>query len=359
MPEEPRDAGWLRWLAIGACLTLLWPALQRAPAPAPARSPQLATDAFPPELTAHGPRFDQPAATPMRARRAASPEVEIARLGAHGPRPVDPVRTRYLRAPDLHRFMEELLPDAAAGERAAQYHLYLTLGQCQTYLRLPPEQVDDLNERMVQILSVRPPGERLAWDNELARCRGFAGANLDALREAMGADLPGSGTTGAENEYASIWFQRALAAGYPPALAEEALRINGRTPAERRALLEEAVASADPDVYWQLYNHSQGGHARAVSGTALAWLIVACRAGHDCSERAEWYRNVVCAQDDADCRPGVSALEHHWLQTAQHEREAAWRLAGRIESAIASGRLQRLPWPALRDRSAEAFSAGP
>jgi hypothetical protein len=138
-------------------------------------------------------------------------------------------------------------------------------------------------------------------------------------------------------------------AGYPAALAEDALRISTLGTAERTAMLEEAVASGDPEVYWQLFFNSPAAEEAAVGREGLAWLIDACRAGYDCSPDAEWFRDITCAQER--CLPDESAVEHYWYALAEPEREQAWRLAGTIQQERLSGRFDAMPWPALSRRS--------
>lgn len=331
------DVSWLPVAALGATLLMVAAATTvewRPAARAAARARQV------PDLTPHGPRFARvPAPPPGATGPPDDLDREVARLAARGPAYREPLRERYARADDLYRFMQEVLPAAEAGERVSQFVLYLTLGQCQMYLRLDAAEAEAVAERMMLLLNDRPVEERLQWQNDQRRCRGFAGGDLGPLRAAMGADLPGS-----ENEYASIWFQRAAEAGYPPALAEGALRISTLSMAERVAMLEEATASGDPDVYWMLSYHSSGA-------AAAAWLLLACRAGHDCSRHAEWFRLSACLQEGEDCALGESALEHFWYRLPAHEREGAWHLAGRIEQDRRAGRLANLPWPPLGRRN--------
>lgn len=334
-----------RWAIAALALLAAWLAGNtRTAPPAPAHQPrtELRVSRQPDGPIVHGaplaPATVEPA--PLTA------EAQVATLGRQPPRERDPVRVRYLQAQNLYALMQELLPDAAAGERASQYYVYLILGQCQNWLRLDPESARALNERVMLVLNDRPVEERLQWQSEYLRCRDFAGGDLDPLRMAMGADTPGS-----EVEYASIWFQRAVTAGYPAALAEAALRINLMLPPERKAMLEEAALSGDPDVFWQLFLNSPGEAGDPVSAAGMAWLILACRAGHDCSRNAEWFRGAVCQQEGAGCTPGESAIEHFWYSLTDADRESAFSLAARLKRDLAAGRAEGLPWPALASRN--------
>lgn len=186
--------------------------------------------------------------------------------------------------------------------------------------------------------------ERIAWQAEYERCRGFALGDWSALGDALGDERPGAAI-----EYASVWFERAALAGYGVALAEQALRPGPYGAPERQGMLQEALAGAGPDVYWLLFAHSGEAQAGESSAPALAWLLVACRAGQDCGEQARWYRGFVCV-DARRCTPGESALEYYWRAAAVHERNQAWAQAVEIEALLAEGRWEELPVPDLDAR---------
>lgn len=264
---------------------------------------------------------------------------EIARLGRAPPR-LDPLRRAYLEAPNLTQFAMERLPHAVAGDGASQYFIYLALDQCRAYLRRDLESARLNLETMLNVPDLTGE-ERAAWRAEYERCRGFGLGGWDAIGQALGMEEPGS-----EAEYASLWFERATRARHPTALAELALRPNPIGLAERTAMLREALAHGGPDVYWLLFAHSGEDPSIAGNAAALAWLIVACRAGQDCSEDARWYRAFACLQGGA-CASGRSALEHYWSTVPARVRDQAWAQAARIEAGLPAGRWQDLPLPDL------------
>jgi hypothetical protein len=320
--------------ALGITGLLLSAAIALRPATVPAPSRAIAPVPFPPPPSAR--RLDTASRGGLPAVLSLDPQV--ARLGAARPR-LDPLRRAFLDAPNLTRFAMDLLPQAVAGDGASQYFIYLALDQCRAYLRRDLESAR-LNLEMMLNVPDLSGEERAAWRAEYERCRGFGLGGWDAIGQALGMEEPGS-----EAEYASLWFERATQSGYPTALAELALRPNPLNVAEREALLHEALPQAGPDVYWLLFAHSADVGA-AVGVPALAWLVVACRAGQDCGADARWFRGMACMEGEG-CVEGRSALEHYWLAASPGERDAAWTEARRIESALEAGLWEELPVPDL------------
>jgi hypothetical protein len=290
---------------------------------------------FPPAPRAH---LLQPGARGLPVVMAL--DREVARLGRAPPR-LDPVRRAFLEAPNLMQFALDRLPKAAAGDGASEYFIYLALDQCRSYLRNDFDGASANLERLTSVSDLNPE-EQIAWQSDLERCRGFAVADWSAIGDALGEEKPG-----AEVEYASVWFERTAQSGYAPALAEQALRPSPYDAETRAAMLREALTGAGAEVYWLLFAHSGDVAAGEVSVPSLAWLIVACRAGQDCTEDARWYRNFVCTNGEHQCPPGQSALEYYWLLASAYERDQAWTQARRIEAAVRGGQWEKLPIPDL------------
>ncbi len=267
-------------------------------------------------------------------------EKEIARLGRAAPR-LEPLRRAFLEASNLTQFAMDQLPRAVAGDGASQYFIYLALEQCRGYLRRDLESARVNLENMLNVQDLAGE-ERVAWRAEYERCRGFGLGGWDAIGQAIGMEDPG-----AEAEYASLWFERATQSGYPTAIAELALRPSPIGAADRDAMLREALSQGGPDVYWLLFAHSGEVPVGEVGVPALAWLIVACRAGQDCTEQARWYRGFACLQGEGSCVQGQSALEHYWFSASPRQRDEAWVLAARIEVALGSGLWEEVPFPDL------------
>jgi hypothetical protein len=263
---------------------------------------------------------------------------EVARLGRQPPR-LEPLRRAFLESTNLAQFALDRLPRASAGDGASQYFIYLALDQCRSYLR---SDIDGANLETFASIGDLTTEERIAWQTEYQRCRPFSVMDWSALGEALGDDKPG-----AEIEFASVWFERAAHSGYAPALAEQALRPSPYGTPERRAMLDAALPARSADVYWLLFAHSGEVQTGAVNAEALAWLIVACRAGQDCGEGARWYRGFVCAQEDHRCTAGQSALEYYWYAASPHERDEAWTQAFEIEASLRAERWEDVPLPEL------------
>lgn len=309
-------------------------ALRATPLP---QAPQAATPAaFPPAPAAR--RLDTSSRGGLPAVMAL--DAQIARLGRAPPR-LDPQRRAFLEAPNLTQFALDRLPRAIAGDGASQYFIYLALDQCRAYLRRDIESARVNLETMLNVPDLSGE-ERAAWRAEYERCRGFGLGGWDAIGQALGLEDPGS-----EAEYASLWFERATLARYPTALAELALRPNPYGVAEREAMLLEALPQAGADVYWLMFAHSADIPSGETSVPALAWLIVACRSGQDCSEDARWYRSIACLREEGGCANGRTALEHYWFSASASQRDAAWTQAMAIEGALETGQWEELPFPDL------------
>jgi hypothetical protein len=311
-------------------------ALRATPLPQP--SPAAPRAQFPPAPASQ--RLGVASRGGLPAVMALDPE--IARIGRAPPR-LDPMRRAFLEAPNLTQFALDRLPRAVAGDGASQYFIYLALDQCRAYLR---RDLESARVNLETLLNVQDQDltreERVAWRAEYERCRGFGLGGWDAIGQSLGMDEPGS-----EAEYASLWFERATQARYPTALAELALRPNPHTVAEREAMLAEALPQAGPDIYWLLFAHSADIPSGETTAQALAWLIVACRAGQDCTETARWYRGFACLGDEGVCVRGQSALEHYWYAASAQQREAAWVQSRGIEAALEAGEWEDLPIPDL------------
>jgi hypothetical protein len=289
-----------------------------------------------------------PEAQPKRTAAAppalyGSADAAIDRIANWATLDADPLRRAFVNSGDLYAFVQRHLARAVSGDGAASYYIYLALDECRPYLRIDADEARSLAQRMQPDLGAGPIEERQSWFRDGLRCSRFAGGDLSALVAALGEDRPG-----AEAEYGSVLFERAANAGFPPAVAERALREPGFDASQRDAMLRGALRSANADVYWQLFRHSWSQNEEQAAAS-LAWLIEACRKGYDCGADASWFRVGDCADGSEACLPAQSALAHYWYAAPVSAREAAFVMAQQIDTAIAGGRFEDLPLPQVRD----------
>lgn len=270
----------------------------------------------------------------------------ITALAMRPPQPQDPFSEAFERSEDLHELVFDLLPDAMAGDGAAQYYLYLALEECRAYLG--PNAHATLHDTTLKPYWRNIEGsvaqvsnaEREQWLTEFQRCKNFVGANLLSLELALGDELPG-----AVNEYGSIWFERAFHSGYPLALLDMTQRLTDLRAQARNELLYEALLSEDPRIYLGLFEHFWDSTSAASHRlTGMAWLLVTCRAGLDCGQDAYWYRTRYCLDSPSvTCHPADSALLHFWASLSPEAQQKAFDLSLQIEAALESGQLDQLP----------------
>lgn len=275
---------------------------------------------------------------------------DITQLGMQAPRHFDPFQTAFLESRDLYGFLMDTLPAARAGHAAAQHHIYLTLEECRAYLG--PNGDATLHEAILGQYagapttlagnSIAAEAEQALWMQEYYRCKNFVGASLTALELAMGNDMPGTVA-----EYGSVWFEYAYRSGYPLALAQLATASAPISSETSEGQLWEAAIGGDPMVFLILSEHAGESKLPGSRRSAVAWLIVACRAGLDCSQNAHWFQARFCAApQQSTCLPGESAIAHFWSPLSAEERLAAYQEAAVIESALRTGHLEQIPWPA-------------
>lgn len=275
-------------------------------------------------------------------------ETQIAELARSPPRYFDARQARYRQSTDLYGMLMDLVPAAARGEGAAQYHIYLALQECRAYLG--PNGEATLEETtLTPFWRSTQPGngetpvsglERELWLDEYHRCKNFVGASLVTLETAMANEAPGDVT-----EYGAVWFERSFQAGYPLALVNMALRLSTLSDRERQLLLRMATRSGDPLVFLSLFENAWiTARSKSTAPHAAAWLVLACRAGLDCSAQAYWYQSRICASEWADsCQPGETAIGHFWSQLRKDQKHRAYRRAQTIAAQLEAGDLRVLP----------------
>lgn len=274
------------------------------------------------------------------------PDLEVAAQGRRAPTYEDPIHRDYELTADALAFALARLPAALQGDGASAYFVYLVLEECRSFLALDAQGAASLDAQMENDLATLSPEERDDWIDISRRCSGFAQRDWSGLAGALGQDRPE-----ADIEVGSVWFDRAVRAGYPPALAEQALRPGPLDATARRGQLQRALAGGRAYTRWLLFADYSGALTGQPSAACLAWLLAACRAGFDCTEQARWYRSYRCMDSAGPCQRGESGLEHYWYAAPAWDRRDAWELASHFDADIAAGRWDDMPWPALDGRN--------
>lgn len=206
----------------------------------------------------------------------------------------------FAHASNYWDFAHQILSAAKSGDADAQYYLYHALTQC----------ASDNKMYFVRAGQVQTLEQALQWAQRRNLSPDYARTVYERCHEFLGGDSTDLGN-------ASEWLSEAMEAGQPQAQADTALdRIvqqqiqvaqqtatgssssfdsspDGQDP---RALLRLAVESKNPDVLFAV-GGAQGYLLPPGSDTKvsqLAWYLVACQRGLDCSANSDWVR-ISCA----------------------------------------------------------------
>jgi hypothetical protein len=252
------------------------------------------------------PQPDSPPATRTRLSTAgpqAPPGPPSPRIPKPTPSAFD-YKEAFTEAHDYWDYAQRVLPAAKAGNADAQFYLSRVLERC------------DYDNRMY----FQRRGQRLTLDEglQLAVKRHLS---IEVAQSVFERCHPFQEHDSADLGSPAEWLAKATAAGQPLAEATTALKLLAQTalqdlastngvpyvgtaPAssDPRALLRAAVVSGEPEVLFSI-GDAQGlldpmnSDARS---DRLAWFLVACQRGLDCSENADWIKNG-CG-DNAECR---------------------------------------------------------
>jgi hypothetical protein len=245
-------------------------------------------------------------------------------------------------------FVRSTIDAARSGDRDAQYYLGKAIAFCDETYR-------SHFERKGRILAL---DEALAYAAQMHKSNGLTQSIYDRchdLKEQSAADF-GNGTD---------WVARAASAGQPAAQAtmavltfsQEAVRASGSAPgdsvpattvvdkgADSRAQLQAAVESGDPEALWKI-GVAQGFLNQSFSDKVknqLAWWLVSCQRGYDCSSGADWIE-LEC-QDDTYCTDGISGIDYirkgsgaDWPEVQQRAQDINAKLKSRQWSELGLG----------------------
>lgn len=211
------------------------------------------------------------------------------------------------------QFVRSTLGAAKSGDRDAQYFVGKALAFCDETYHM-------YFERKGQRLTL---DEGLQWAAKLHRSNGFAQKIYDNCHELKDQDATELGN-------AADWMARAASAGQPAAQATMAIvtfsqegfrnssyhsgdaapAVSNDPGADSRAQLRVAVESKDPETLWQIgvaqgfLNQSSADKVK----NQLAWWLVSCQRGYDCSSGADWI-NLDCP-DESYCTQGISGIDY-------------------------------------------------
>jgi hypothetical protein len=232
-------------------------------------------------------------------------------------------------------FALSVMPAARAGDKEAQYRLGKALAFCDEtypiYYHLKGTQLT-LDEGLQYAAKLHRSSElaQTIYD----RCHALENASPEQF---------GSGED---------WIARASSAGQPAAQADNAiLKIaheivrhpegpTSTAPSTNkydalRSVLKSAIQSEDPEVIWSI--GAVQGYLKSSDDAVidqLAWWLVSCQRGYDCSSRADWVR-LDCI-DETYCVGGISGIDYirngagaHWAEVQERAQEIDAKLNAR------------------------------
>jgi hypothetical protein len=230
-------------------------------------------------------------------------------------------RFRFIPGQDALAFIENLLDEARAGNRDAQYAIYEAMIYCDDTYALHFDRREG----------------RLALEDALALARQRKDPRIEEIRTSyatcntLKAENPGK--YGSANE----WLEKASDLGLPRAQARNAsimlmhsklgiLPANAtredRTEAlEARStlaidLMVQALNSKDPAATWEIAHalNALTGHFENDNGDMWVWRLAACKQGFDCSAGARW--KVSECFFDPFCYAGETGIDYIRRQAA-------------------------------------------
>jgi len=277
---------------------------------------------------------------------AAEPSASGAAKSSVAPPAEKSLRDRFREAKDYARFVAEIAPLASTGNPEAEYLMAKSLKWCAQISRLyfvkPNSEVRTLEE-VQAIAAARPVG--LSQEEIVmiyTRCRGFL-EDPEMLKTSLTWNQ---------------WLDKAVDAGYPAAIAQQALLSESQllleshsslshpdrgpdAEAQARDLALSAVQSGDPDAIFSMSDWVRTG-TRTEEETATlisAWKILACQKGYDCGPGSDWMLSA-CSWNP-QCANGRTYTDVLQRQLGSQYDEAV-RLANSISQAIVSKDVQAL-----------------
>ncbi|MCP1728170.1 TPR repeat protein [Natronospira proteinivora] len=237
----------------------------------------------------------------------------------------DSIGRLFHASDDYHALTEDMIDAAQEGDAAAQYYLSRVLSQC----RLAVSQFDGEFPDEQQ-MAMATPGELNPEINDLmmeqvGRCRGFFDDEPDHYGDADG------------------WLEEAAKQGYGPAVMQQGIRQYqhwrvGRDSDFDPAQVVDTLRKRNPDTL------ASASQLSALGGSPqedeMAWLMLACEYGQDCSADADWVK-ALCLQEG--CPPGFQGAEDALsLLMTPGELERARDRMDELEQALDAGDFESL-----------------
>jgi hypothetical protein len=248
------------------------------------------------------------------------------------------IRQRFQASKDYARFVAEIAPLAESGDPEAEYMTARALRWC---------------AQTTKLYFIKPSGESRTLEDVQARWAGkpvgISADQLGLIYSRCRGFLESPESFGLTDTW-KLWLDKAVAAKYPAALAQDAaitqsqLQIDpadshpqeeSAASAENRAkeLALNAAASGDPDAIFLMSDWvRQNGHTEGeVTTLASAWKILACQKGYDCGPDSDWM--ISACSWDPQCANGLTYTDYLQRQLGSQYDDAV-RLAKSIDDAI-------------------------
>jgi hypothetical protein len=328
----------LAWLLVGVLLglsLLVWLPRGRSEAVAPGSAATAATTTT---TAADGATAVEAAAPELRAATAALAPSRVL--------PMNRANRAIELGLDLHALAVELLPRAEAGDAEAQYSLMRIVETCEHELaRFGDEAAlaarrDELMERAA---GIHGPAAAALDEERYRMCDGFRRDDLARLGER------------------DAWLLRAAEQGHPLASVALAVELDRGSPdgvpltdaervARQRQLFLVGLGSGRPEALLEGFafdpGDAQADDGWAPSPQGVAWLLLACARGLECSRAARWRREL---EAFGGLPPYEDWAEALLFDLPSYQREAAMEHARAIAAALDRGDIEAALPGALRE----------
>ena len=264
-------------------------------------------------------------------------------------------RKEFAQATSYYDFVRKAITAAKEGNPEAQFYVSEALGYCKEYYgRYFPKPAPDLPEpsleeqigkfqaKMPQFIPIMRSAYTRCHDlmeNDVAQW----GTREDWLAKATDAGLPAAEARAAGLLLVDKQFHE------PPSIKSQE--------EDPRALLRSALETKDPTALMvaasflpsidQLNNpRLNDAQAQAErSENMLAWWLLACNSGYDCSTNGPWFVSI-CGSD-LKCQPGTNAVDYiHQAAQNEHYADDLDERAKKLEAKVDAG-----DWAALDRKS--------